>query len=1425
MGESVQKENWKACLEGICSDDILQAIKLERAVVDSKNGSLSVCFLLDTIVPYATAEKIKAALINSISDGKRMDVTLAFGVSFSDDDGRFHELIDYLRDMLTTQHPPIAPFCKDIEWSLSQKTVSATFRNSHAFEVFKRKKLNGLISEELKNSFGLQSIFAFSEGEEGQEGIEGAEEESPAEVFYAVMEAGAGNCAEKPCAEIRTLLGRPIKPKPASIISIGEDSGTVIIEGEVVSVETVAVKSSERLLCSFDITDYTGSATVKIYLDREDRHLLGHIKKGSFLKLRGSYQWDMYNKEFVVRATDIQTSDKMRKTDGSPEKRVELHLHTRMSSMDAVTPVEELMELLAGWGHDAVAVTDHGVVQAFPAAFEAAKKNGIKLIMGMEAYIANDESDVVIRPKDYPVNCEYVVFDLETTGLNPVFDGITEIAAVRMKDGQRLDSFHTLVHPGQPIPPDITRLTGITDEMVKDAPGIEAALPGFFTFSKGAALAAHNAAFDMSFLSLKGRKAGLIFDNPVVDTLSLARRLRPGYRAYRLDVVCENLGIDLESHHRASSDAEATASILSLFLSELIRKGAKTLSDVNAFLGNGADIRQQDISHATLLVKNQKGLMNLYRLVTLSHTQHFFKKPRIPRSLLMEYREGLLVGSACEEGEVFKAVIRAVDEAQLSIVAGFYDYLEIMPVSNNMFLARSGQLGGAEEIRAINQRIVALGDELGKPVVATGDVHFLKPEDEYFRRILFSGQGYEDADDQAELYMKTTEEMMKEFAYLGEEAAYNVVVRNTRMIADMVENIRPYPDKTYAPKLKDAEADLRKISLQNAKKTYGDPLPELVRVRLEKELDSIIGHGFATPYIAAMRLVQKSMKDGYIVGSRGSVGSSFVATVAGISEVNPLPPHYLCRKCGFCGFTYGDPRCECGADLQDWNCPHCGERLMKDGYDIPFEVFLGFKGDKVPDIDLNFPSEYQATAHKYTEELFGAENIYRAGTINTIKDKTAYGYVLNYLERKNITASQAEKRRLVRGCVEVKKTTGQHPGGIIVVPSDVDIHLFTPLQYPADDSKAEKVTTHFDFNSLHDRLIKLDILGHYNPTMLKMMQNMTGVSPLDIEMGERTTMSIFSSTKALGVAPEDIGSTIGTFGIPEFGTRFVRQMLEETRPSTVGELVRICGLAHGTNVWLNNAQELIRSKTAELKEAICNRDDIMLYLIGKGMDESDAFAIMESVRKGTIKNSPEITEPLIAEMRKKDIPGWFIDSCRKIEYLFPKAHATAYTIMAFRIGFFKVYHPAAFYAAYFSVNSEEFDAATMLSPTRELRRLIKNYEEKETRLNSREDTVLSLLEVILEMNLRGLRFLPVDIYKSQAAAFTIEDGAIRPPLNAVAGLGDVAARNIVEERAISPFSSVEDLQKRAKVNKSVMEMLRKQGCLHALPQSRQMGLF
>jgi DNA polymerase-3 subunit alpha (Gram-positive type) len=1109
----------------------------------------------------------------------------------------------------------------------------------------------------------------------------------------------------------------------------------------------------------------------------------------------------------------------LRRKDEAPIKRVELHCHTNMSDMDGIASVKTLIKRAMDWGHKAIAVTDHGVLQAFPEAMETARGKDIKILYGMEGYLIDDEVKIVRSSKGQTLDADFVVFDIETTGLNPKHDKIIEIAAVRIEGGQVAETFTALIDPHEPLSEKIKELTGIEDEHLTGQPGIEEILPRFLEFARGAVLVAHNAGFDTGFVREACSQHGYPYELTSVDTLGLSRLLLKDLKRHRLNMVAKHLGVKLENHHRALDDAAATAEIFIKLVARLREEGVTDLNGLTRFASETMSHTMMDSHHIIILVKNLQGLKSLYELVTHSHMKTFYKKPRIPRSLLEDRREHLILGSACESGELFKALVENRSEEDVEKIARFYDFLEIQPLGNNQFMIEKGLVQNQEALKAINKKIVDLGSRLGKIVAATCDVHFLDPEDEVYRRILMAGQGYGDAENQPPLFFRTTAEMLREFDYLGEDTAYQVVVEATNKIADQVESLLPIPDETFPPIIEGSEEELRRLCVDKAVRMYGSPLPELVEKRLERELYSIISNGYAVMYIIAHKLVKKSMEDGYLVGSRGSVGSSLAATMCDITEVNPLPPHYLCPECKYSEFMTmaGDIS---GADLPDRDCPVCGVKLGKDGHDIPFETFLGFEGDKEPDIDLNFAGVYQATAHKYTEELFGKGFVYKAGTIGTIADKTAFGYVKKYFEEKNQTVNSREIERLASGCTGIKRTTGQHPGGIMVVPAYKNIHDFCPIQYPANDTKSDVVTTHFDYHSISGRILKLDILGHDVPTMIKQLEQMTEIDVLKIPLDDPATLKIFTSNETLGIVDPDYKSETGSLGIPEFGTKFVRQMLIDTQPSTLAELVRISGLSHGTDVWVNNAQTLVRNGTADLKHVISTRDDIMNYLIQKGLPPKQAFNIMERVRKG--KGLTEENETL---MREFDVPNWYINSCNTIQYMFPKAHAVAYVTMSFRIAYFKVHYPLAFYASYFSSKVEDFDAQLICQGKRAVREKKRWMEDNWDSLTKKEQDLYGVLELVDEYYSRGFEFHKVDLYRSQANAFIEEDGMLRPPLQSLQGVGDSAAQKIVEERVHGEYLSIEDLKSRAKASKTVVDALVLHGALQEMPERNQLSLF
>ncbi len=1247
----------------------------------------------------------------------------------------------------------------------------------------------------------------------------------PRQHFVPNPEKSAGGGAA--CGEV--LMGKAIRKEPQPMAGLSLESGTVVLEGEVFSVDNRDTRGGGKVL-SFCMTDNTGSIHVSQFLGPEDdKRILDKVKKGDYLRVQGQIVLNRYEQDLGLSPRNIMKAKRIRREDNAPgDKRVELHLHTRYSSLDALTDPAEAVATAARWGHPAIAITDHGVAQAFPEVWKAGKKHDIKVIYGLEGYYVNDVDDrlAVTGPGDFPLDTEYVVFDIETTGLHADRDRITEIGGVILQ-GEKIQSyFNTFVDPEMPIPREVTELTGITDRDVFGAPAEGEALRAFLDFAGGRPLVAHNADFDVGFLTQTAQRCGIAFDPLYIDSLVLAQSLLPEMRRHKLNLVADRLGLPAFHHHRASDDAATAAHMMAKFLPMLEERGFDRLSQLNEGLAalRRAHGGTQRARHIILLVKNKTGLKNLYQLISRSHLEHFKKNPIIPKSLLMEYREGLIVGSACEAGEVFDAVLRHKSPREQRRLAAFYDYLEIQPICNNQFLVENGTVADQEGLRALNRQVVALADSLGKPVVATGDVHFLEPEQEIYRHILLAAKKFADADKSLPIYFKTTEEMLEEFAYLGEDRCREVVVENPRAIAEQVEWFELLPKELFTPKIENSVEDLQRLVHDRMTELYGENPPELVRKRVETELGDIISCHYDVIYMSAQKLVANSLEAGYLVGSRGSVGSSIVAYLSGITEVNSLPAHYRCENCRYSDFESGKGY-GCGADMPDKACPVCGTPLQKDGFDIPFETFLGFGGDKVPDIDLNFSGEYQARAHKYTEELFGRDHVFRAGTIGTLAEKTAYGYVKKYLEEKGMVVTKAEENRLAAGCVGVKRTTGQHPGGLVIIPQDMDVTDFCPVQHPADDADSGIITTHFEYHSMEANLLKLDELGHDDPTMIRMLEDMTGVNARRIPLDDPETMRIFQSPEPLGLPDDDpvIGKT-GSIGIPEFGTGFTRQMLVDTQPDAFDTLVRLSGFSHGTDVWLGNAKDLILSGTASVKETIGCRDDIMLYLISCGLPEKRAFKIMESVRKG--RGLPEGAEE---EMVGAGVPGWYIESCKKIKYLFPKAHAVAYVMMAFRIAWFKVHRPLAFYAAYFYRRSQKdgFDAESMTRGIEVVRKRMADIQ-KNPNATAKELDLLTTLEAVYEFYLRGFDFSRIDLYASHATKFLVDgERCLRPPFVAISGLGETAANDLMAcQTQGRRFVSIEEVSAACpKVSQSHLEALKSLGAMGDMPETSQMSLF
>ena len=1375
-------------------------------------------------------------------------------------EGKTSEITSYLKDVFENRfHVPVdveidyeevkeSKYKKFNEMQLQQEVDAIRERNQklqaqHATEeAAKAKETEGISKKKAEKA---EDAAKEADASSTQNKQEQKKPETPKKQEFAGkssgFKSGKGSFVRrdyplKRSDDPNVIYGRDFDDMPIELKTVTGEMGEITFRGQVISFDTREIRN-EKTIVMFAVTDFTDTIMVKMFT-RNDQlpDLLAEIKKGVFLKIKGVTTIDKFDGELTIGSvTGIRKTSDFRVTrkDKYPEKRVELHCHTKMSDMDGVSEAKDLVKRAHDWGHPAIAITDHGVVQGFTDANHVIedldKDDPFKVIYGVEGYLVDDLTKIAENEKGQDLEGTYVVFDIETTGFSAVTDRIIEIGAVKVEDGKITDKFSTFVNPKRPIPFRITELTSITDEMVIDSPDIETILPQFIEFIGDAVLVAHNASFDVGFIEQNCKRQKIEADFTYVDTVALARVLLPALNRFKLDTVAKALNISLENHHRAVDDAGCTAEIFVKFVQMLKERELTTLAKVNEFGDLNPDsIKKLPTYHVIILARNDIGRVNLYQLVSASHLVYYNRRPRIPKSVLNEHREGLIVGSACEAGELYRALLDGKPDETIAKIVDFYDYLEIQPLGNNAFMVESDKVtsvNSMEDIMDLNRKIVHLGEQFHKPVVGTCDVHFMDPEDEVYRRIIMAGKGFGDADKQAPLYLRTTEEMLDEFAYLGSEKAYEVVIRNTNLIADMIEKISPVRPDKCPPVIENSDQMLRDICYNKAHSMYGDPLPEIVHERLERELNSIISNGFAVMYIIAQKLVWKSNEDGYLVGSRGSVGSSFVATMAGITEVNPLVPHYYCSNCHYSDFDSEEVKKYvggCGHDMPDKNCPVCGQKLVKDGFDIPFETFLGFKGNKEPDIDLNFSGDYQSKAHKYTEVIFGKGQTFRAGTIAALAEKTAYGYVKNYYEERGDRKRNCEIDRIVAGCTGIRRSTGQHPGGIVVLPHGEDINSFTPIQHPANDMTTDIITTHFDYHSIDHNLLKLDILGHDDPTMIRMLEDITHLDAQTIPLDNPEVMSLFKSTEALGIKPEDIGGCpLGCLGVPEFGTDFVIQMLLDTKPQSFSDLIRISGLSHGTDVWLGNAQTLIEEGKATISTAICTRDDIMIYLIDKGLESELSFTIMESVRKGK-GLKPEWEE----EMKAHDVPDWYIWSCKKIKYMFPKAHAAAYVMMAYRIAYYKIFYPLAYYAAYFSIRASAFSYELMCMGRDRLEYYMKDYEKRKDTLTQKEQATVKDMKIVQEMYARGFDFVPVDLYKAQAHRFQVyDDKHLMPALDSIEGLGDKAADAVVLAARNGKFLSKDDFRDRTKVSKTIIDFMADLGVFGDLPESNQFSLF
>lgn len=1420
----------QAKLDGAFIETYFSDGYIDHVAVKSNNKEWTFCIRKTSLLPYKAyqlfCERVRSQL-GHIAD-------ISFVIDYEQEVATHDVLLAYWQhfiDWATREMVSVNGWLGKARIEAEGDLLTVTLLDEMGLELARKKKIDEaavrFFEQQFKRSCKVKLVVGTS-SQEAYEQFTQKREQDEREVVQAIMASAAAEpIPESGPENERLVVGYDIREEPVPIMRITEEEKKVTIQGAVFGLEQKELRNGSTLF-TFYVTDYSDSIMLKMFAKtKEDVKILSLLANGKWIRARGRVEYDrfMMEPELVMMPNDLhEVVAPPERKDDADEKRVEFHLHTTMSTMDAVTSADAYIKTAAKWGHPAIAITDHGNVQCYPEAFKAAKKNGMKVLFGLEANVVNDAVPMVLNPRELELaTAEYVVFDIETTGLSIINNKIIELAGVKMREGKVVDRFETFVNPHEKIPYHIQQLTSITDDMVADAPELAPKLREFLDFIGDAVLVAHNARFDIGFIQANCKTLGLPeVRNAVLDTLELARFIHPNLKNHRLNTLADKYKVSLENHHRAIDDSIALGGILFGLIADAAARNVTGLHQLNDYVG--LDLSNMRPFHCCIYALNAAGKKNIFKLVSLSHTEYFKRVPTIPKSKLVELREGLLVISGCEKGEFFETVLnKTVEEAEE--VAGFYDVLEIQPITFYMHLVEKGFVASRAELEQAIRRVVQIGDKLGKPVIATGNVHYLHPREKIFRDITIHGiTGFSPLKDiqKPDAHFRTTKEMLEEFAFLGEEKAYEVVVKNTVELAGRFEHYDMFPDKLFAPIIEGADDEIRNTCYAFAKNMYGENLPQVVIDRLEKELMPIIKYEFSANYLVSAKLVKKSNEDGYLVGSRGSVGSSVVATFLGISEVNPLPAHYICLNpdCKHSEW-FLDGSVPSGFDLPDKDCPNCGKPMKGEGQDIPFETFLGFKGDKVPDIDLNFSGEYQPHAHNYTKVMFGEKQVFRAGTIGTVAEKTAYGFAKKYEEDKGQKWRGAELNRLAAGCTGVKRSTGQHPGGIVVVPDYIEVEDVTPVQYPADDTSADWKTTHFDYHAFEANLLKLDILGHDDPTMMRMLQDLTGVDPTTIPMNDPKVMSMFSSTTALGVTPEQIRTPVATYGVPEMGTKFVRQMLHEAKPTSFADLLQISGLSHGTGVWLGNAQELIKNGTCNIKTVIGCRDDIMLYLIYKaGMDASLAFKITESVRKGR-----GLTPEWIEEMKNCKVPKWYIDSCLKIEYMFPKAHASAYVISAVRTAYFKLYYPIAYYATYFTVRADDFELEILCQGYDAILKRLIEIEDKGFQATTKEKNSISILEMALEMTARGFSFKPIDLYRSDATKFLIEGDSLIPPFAAVGGIGDNAARNIAAAREEGDFLSIEDFQQKSRASKTIVELLAAMGCFRGLPESNQLSLF